>query len=235
MLHIQAPHNSKINTTTDLLLFSCSVMSNSLWSHGLQHARCLCPWDSPWPSLSSQICSNSCPLCRCHPTISSCATLFSSWPQSFSASGVFFPKELALCSRWPKYWSFNFSISPSKEYSRLISFRIDWFDLLAVQGTLKSHSSKASILGCSASFTVQLSHLYICTGRTIALTRQTFVSNEEWGSILKSSPNFTEFPLLLFACNAQNIAVCVQHLFLCSLLTWLFLSLLSPVPFLLSF
>ena len=80
---------------------------------------------------------------------------------------------------WPKYWSFSFSISPSNEYSGLISFRIDWLELLAVQRTIKSllqhHSSKASILQCSASFTVQLSHPYMTTGKTIALTRQTFV------------------------------------------------------------
>ena len=79
-----------------------------------------------------------------------------------------------LCIRWPKYWSFNFSISCSNEYSGLISFRIDWLDLLAVQGTLKSllqhHCSEASIIPCSAFFTVQLSHLYITTGKTIALT-----------------------------------------------------------------
>ena len=88
--------------------------------------------------------------------------------------------ELALHFRWPKYWSFSFSISPSNEYTGLISFRIDWFDLLAVQGTLKSllqhHSSKASILWHSAFFTVQLSYPYVTTGKTIALTRQTFVS-----------------------------------------------------------
>ena len=81
--------------------------------------------------------------------------------------------------RWSKYWSFGFSISPSNEYSGLISFRIDWLDLLAVQGTLKSlllhHSSKASILQCSAFFIVQLSHPYMTTGKTIALTRWTFV------------------------------------------------------------
>ena len=85
-----------------------------------------------------------------------------------------FSGELALCIRWPKYWSFSFSISPSNEYSGLTSFRIDWFDLLAVQGTLKSllqhHSSKASILQCSAFFMVQLSYLYMTTGKTIALT-----------------------------------------------------------------
>ena len=89
-----------------------------------------------------------------------------------------FSNESALHIRWPKYWSFNFSISPSNEYSGLISFRIDWFDL-AIQGTLKSllqhHSSKASILWRSAFFTVQLSHPYMTTGKTIALTRWTFV------------------------------------------------------------
>ena len=96
----------------------------------------------------------------------------------FTSSRVF-SDESVLPIRWPKYWSFNFSISPSNEYSRLISFRIDWLDLLAVQGTLKSlpqhHSSKASILQCSAFFMVQLSHPYMTTGKTIALTRQTYV------------------------------------------------------------
>ena len=89
-----------------------------------------------------------------------------------------FSNESTLHIRWPKYWSFSFSTSPSNEYSGLISFRIDWFDLLAVQGTLNSlqhHSSKASILQCSAFFMVQLSHLYMTTGKTIALTRWTFV------------------------------------------------------------
>ena len=90
-----------------------------------------------------------------------------------------FSNESALCIRWPKYWSFSFSINPSKEHPGLISFRMDWLDLLAVQGTLKSllhhHSSKASILWCSAFFIVQLSHPYMTTGKTIALTRQTFV------------------------------------------------------------
>ena len=84
-----------------------------------------------------------------------------------------------LCIKWPKYWSFSFSISPSNEYSGLISFWIDWLALLAVQGTLKSllrhHNSKASILQCSAFFMVQLSYLFVTTGKTIALTRQTFV------------------------------------------------------------
>ena len=90
-----------------------------------------------------------------------------------------FTNESTLRMRWPKYWSFSFSIIPSKEIPGLISFRMDWLDLLAVQGTLKSllqhHSSKASILQCSAFFTVQLSHPYMTTGKTIALTRRTFV------------------------------------------------------------
>ena len=90
-----------------------------------------------------------------------------------------FSNELVLCIRWPKYWSFSFSIRPSNEHSGLISFRMDWLDLLAVQGTLKSllqnHSSKALILRCSAFFIVQLSHPYMTTGKAIALTRQTFI------------------------------------------------------------
>ena len=90
-----------------------------------------------------------------------------------------FSNELALCIRWPKYWGFSFSISPANDYSGLVSFRLDWFDLLAVQGTLKSllqhHSSKASILWHSASFMVPLSHLYMTTGKTIALTVRIFV------------------------------------------------------------
>ena len=101
-------------------------------------------------------------------------------PPSIFASIWVFSDESVLRIRWPKYWSFSFSISPFNEYSGLISFRMGWFDLLAVQGMLKSllqhHSSKASILWCSAFFTIQLSHPYMTTGKTIALTRQTFVS-----------------------------------------------------------
>ena len=98
-------------------------------------------------------------------------------PSVFTSIRVF-SNESVLCIRWPKYWSFSFNISPSKEYPGLIFFRMDWLDLLAVQGTLKSlqhHSSKASILQRSAFFTVQLSHPYMTTGKTIALTRWTFV------------------------------------------------------------
>ena len=105
-----------------------------------------------------------------------CPLLF--LPSIFHSIRVF-SNESVLRIRWPKYWSFSFNISPSNEHSGLISFRIDWLDLLAVHGTLKSllqhHNSKASILRHSASFTVQLSHPYMTTGKTIALTRRTFV------------------------------------------------------------
>ena len=133
-------------------------------THGLQHARLPCP------SPTSGVYSNSCPLSKWwHPTISSSVIPFSSCLQSFPASN-----ESVLHIKWPKYWSFSFSISPSNEYSGLISLRMDWFDFLAVQGTLKSllqhHTSKTSNLQCSAFFTVQLSHPYITTVKIIALT-----------------------------------------------------------------
>src|SRR5574337_1201657 len=109
-------------------------------------------------------------LILCHPLLL--------LPSIFPSIGVF-SNESALRIRWPKYWSFSFNISPSNEHPGLISFRMNWLDLLAVQGTLKSllqhHSSKASILWCLAFFRVQLSHLYMTTGKTIALTRWTFV------------------------------------------------------------
>ena len=151
---------------------SVAQLCLTLRDHGLQQTRL------PRPLLSPGACSNSCSLSQwCHPTISSSVVPFSCL-HSFPASG-FFSNESVLCIRWPKYWSFSFSISPSSEYSGLISLRIDWFDLLAVQGTLKSlrqhHSSKASILLCSAFFMVQFSHPYMTTGKTIALTRWTFV------------------------------------------------------------
>ena len=114
-----------------------------------------------------------------------------------------FSNESALCIRWPKYWSLSFSISPSNEHPGLISFRMDWLDLLAGQGTLKSllqhHSSKASILGHSAFFTVQLSHPYMTTGKTVALTRRTFV-----GKVMS---------LLLNVLSRLVIPSCNAHLF----------------------
>ena len=137
--------------------FSRSVMSDSLRPHELQHARLPCPSPSP------RVHSNSRPssLC-CHPAISSSVVPFSSCPQSLPLSEAF-PMSQTLHVRWPKYWSLSFSIIPSREHPGLISFRMDWLGLLAVQGTLKSllqhHSSKASILQCSAFFTVQLLQL----------------------------------------------------------------------------
>ena len=163
-----------LNSSDDNLLFSYSVASNYLWPHGLQHPR-------PCPSLSPGVCSNSHPLSQwCHPTISSCHSLLllpSIFPifnlpnkiKSVTVSIVspcichevmgpsirVFSSKSALHIRWPKYWSFSLSISLSNEYSGLIYFRMDWFDLLAVQGTLKSllqhHSSKASIFGAQPS------------------------------------------------------------------------------------
>ena len=145
----------------------------TLWPCGLQHARLPCPSPSP------RVCSDSCPLNQwCHPTSSSChpLLLLPSIPPSIRV----FSNESALRIRWPNYWSFSFNIHPSNDHPGLISFRMDWLDLLAVQGTLKSllqhHSSKASILQHSAFFTVQLSHPYTTTGKTITLTRGTFIA-----------------------------------------------------------
>ena len=144
-------------------------MSDSLRPHELQHARPPCL--SPTPGVHSNshpielvMPSSHCILC--HPLL-----LLPPVPPSIRI----FSNESTLCMRWPKYWSFSFSIIPSKEHPGLISFRMDWLDLLVVQGTLKSllqhHSSKPSILQCSAFFTVQLSHPYMTTGKTIALTK----------------------------------------------------------------
>ena len=145
-------------------------MSASLRPHELQHARPPCL--SPTPGVHP----NSCPLSLwCHPTISSFVVHFSSCPQPSPTSGSFQMSQ--ICIRWPKYWSFSFNISPSNEHPGLISFRMDWFYLLAVQGTLKTlhhHSSKASVLLCPAFFIVQLSYPYMAIGKTIALTRWTF-------------------------------------------------------------
>ena len=146
-------------------------MSDSLRPDGLQHARPPC--SSPTPGVHS----DSRPSSRwCHPAISSSVVLL--LPSIFPSIRVFL-NESVLPIRWPKYWNFSFIISPSNEHPGLISFRMDWLDLLAVQGILKSllqhHSSKASILWHSAFFIVQLSHPYMTTGKTIALTRWTFV------------------------------------------------------------
>ena len=157
---------------SDSVQFSHSVLPDSLQPHESEHARLPCP--SPTPTVHP----NPCPLNRwCHPTISSSVFPFSSSHQSFPV--WVFSNESALRIRWPKYWNFSFNISPSNEHPGLISFRMGCLDLLAVQVTLKSllqhHSSKASILRHSAFFIVQLSHPYMTTGKTIALTRWTIV------------------------------------------------------------
>ena len=148
-------------------------MSSSFQAHGLQHAVLLCPSPNSWSLLkfmSIELMMPSNHLILCHP-------LF--FMTSIFPSIRVFSNESVLCIRWPKDWSFSFSIRPFNEYSGMISFRMDWLDLLAVQGTLKSllqhHSSKASILWHSAFFIVQLSHPYTTTGKTIALTTRTFV------------------------------------------------------------
>ena len=193
--------------------FSHSVMSDSLRPHELQHTRPPCP--SPTPGA----CQNSCPLSWwCHPTISSSAVPFSSCSQSLPAS--VFSNESALHIRWPKYWSFSINISPSNEHPRLISFRMDWLDLLAVQRTLKSlvqqHSSKASILRCSAFFTVQLSHPYMTTGKTIVLTRWTFV-----GKVMSLLFHFFFkfyfiFKLYIIVLVLPNIKMNLLQVYMCS-------------------
>ena len=150
--------------------FSHSVMYDSLWPHGLQHTRLPCLSLTSGANLNSSI-ESVMPSNHLlgHPLL---------LPSIFPSIRVF-PSESVLRIMWPKYWSFSFSISPSNEYSGLISFRINWLDLRAFQGTLKyllqHHSSKTSILQCSAFFIVKLSHPHMTTGKTIALTRWTFV------------------------------------------------------------
>ena len=155
-----------------LWLFSHSVVSNSLQPHGLQYVSLPCPSQSPWSllklmSIESVMPSNHLILC--------CPLLL--LPSIFPSISLF--QWLAPCIRWPKYWSFSFSISLSNEYSGMIFFRTDWFDLLAAQGALRcllQTSLKASVLWCSAFFMVQFSHVHLTTGKTIALTIRTLVS-----------------------------------------------------------
>ena len=152
--------------------FSCSVVSDSSRPRESQHARPPCLSPSPGVHSDSHLLSRwSSHLILCHPLL-----LLPPNPPSIRV----FSNESTLCMRWPKYGSFSFSISPSNEHPGLISFRVDWLDLLAVQGTLKSllqhHSSKASILRCSAFIAVQLSHPYMTTGKTTALTRRTLLA-----------------------------------------------------------
>ena len=149
--------------------FSCSVVSDSAnpWTAACQTSLSITNSGSPPKPMSIESVMPSNHLILCRPLL-----LLPSIPPSIRVLS----NELALLIRWPKYWSFSFNICPFNEHPGLISFRMDWLDLLAVQGTLKSllqhHSSKASILWCSAFFIVQLSHPYMTTGKTIALTRR---------------------------------------------------------------
>ena len=153
-----------LNPVVSVQLLSCLTLFKSPWTEAHQASLSI----TKLMSIESVMASNH--LILCHPLLL--------LPSVFPSIRVFW-NETVLCIRWLKYWSFSVSISPSNEYSGLISFRKDWLDLLAVQGTLKSplqhHSSKASVLQCSAFFIVQLSHPYMTTGKTIALTRWTFV------------------------------------------------------------
>ena len=152
-------------------------MSDSLRAHGLQHARLPCPSPTPPELAPTHIHWVGDAIQQSHPLLSPSPPAF-----NLSQHQGLFSNESVLRIRWPKHWSFRFSISPSNKYSRLISFRMDWLDLLAVQGTLKSllqhHSSKASIFQRSASFRIQLSHPYVTTGKTVALTTQILLAND---------------------------------------------------------
>ena len=165
--------SSVLATDHSSVQFSHSVVSDSLRPHKSQHAWPPCP--SPTPRVYPNPMSIESVMPSSHLILYRPLLLL---PPILPSIRVF-PNESTLCMRWPKYWGFSFNISPSNEHPGLISFRMDCLDLLAVQGTLKSllqyHSSKASILWCSAFLAVQLSHPYMTTGKTIALTRWTFV------------------------------------------------------------
>ena len=183
-------------------MLRCSVVSDSLRLHALPHTR------FPCPSLSPRVCSNSCPLgWWCHSTISSSVAPSSSRPQSFPAS-VSFPMHQFFASG-VEYWSFSFSTSPSNECSGLISFRMDWFDLLIVQGILNSllqHLSlKASLLRHSAFFTVQLPHPYMTTGKTKALPLWTFV-----GKVMSLLFNTSRYVIAIFPRSRHLLVLWLQ-------------------------
>ena len=183
-------------------------MSDSLRTHGVQHARLPCPSKTPRAysnsSLESVMPSNH--LILCHPLL----LLSSVFPNI-----RVFSNESVLPIRQPKYWSFSFNISPSNEHSGLISFRIDWLDILAVQGTLKSllqhHSSKSSILQHSAFFLVQLSHPYMTTGKTIASTAAAAAKSLQSHPTLcdprDGSPPGSPVPGILQARTLESVAI----------------------------
>ena len=171
-------------------------MSDSLWPHGLQHARLPCPSPSP------RACSNSCPSSQqCHTTLSS-----PSLPAFNLSQHQNLFQGVSFSQRWPKYWRFSLSISPSNQYSGLISFRIDWVDLLAVQGTLKSllqhHSSKASIIWHSTFFIVQPSHPYMTTRKAITSTRWNFV-----GKAVSLLFNMLSRLVIAFLSRSKNLLI----------------------------
>ena len=196
-------------------------MSNTYWPHALQQARL--PYPSPNPRAysnscpSRQTCIRSCPthvrliirsnhLILCHPLL---------LPPSIFPSIRIFSNESVHPIRWPNYWSFSLNISPSNEYSGLISFRMDWLALLAVQEILKillqHHNSKASILRCSAFFTVQLSHPYMSAGKTIALTRWTFV-----GKVMSLFFNMLSRLVITFLSRSKCLLISWLQVTICS-------------------
>ena len=177
---------------------SRSVVSHSLQTHESQHTRPPCPSPTPGVYSNSSVESEmpSSHLILCRPLL-----LLPPIPPSIRV----FSNESALRMRWSKYWSFSFSISPSNEHPGLISFRMEWLDLLAVRGTLKTlqhHSSKASILQHSAFLTVQLSHPYMITGKTIALTRRTFV-----GKVMSLLFNMLSSLVITFLPRSQRLLI----------------------------
>ena len=178
-------------------------MSNSLRPHGLQHSR------PPCPSPAPRVYSNSCPLSQWwHPAISPSLITFN--PPSVFPSIEVLLNESVLRIRWPKHWSFSFNISPSKQYLGLISFRMDWLDLLAVQVTLMSllqhYSSKASILQYSTFFIVQLLHPYMTTGKTKVLSRQTFV-----GKVMSLLFNMLSEFVIAFLPSSKHLFISWLH------------------------
>ena len=183
--------------------FSRSVVSDSLQPRELQHAKPPCP--SPTP----RVYPNSCPSSRPFSHLILCSPLLLLPP--IPPSIRVFSNESTLHMRRPKCWSFSFSISPSNEHPGLISFRMDWLDLLTVQGTLKSllqyHSSKASIFRHSAFFTVQLSHPYMTTGKTIALTRWTFV-----GKVMSLLFNMLSMLVITFLSRSKCLLISLKEM-----------------------
>ena len=187
---------SKVTQFSSEQLLSRVWLFATPWTAALQASL-----PSPTPGVHPNPCPSS---WWCHPNISSSVAPFSSFLQSFPAS-VFF-NESALRIKWPKYWSFSLNISPSSEHPGLISFRMDWLDLLTVQGPLKSllqyHSSKASIFWHSAFFTVQLSHPYMTTRKTIALTRRTFV-----GKVMSLLFNMPSRLVITFLLRSKRLSI----------------------------